>query len=80
MKKATACPDRLGPNAIQKIETKSGVFSFLLSAPQWTTDQCHPTGDGMHVQAENFGAAVMDSWIKPTANGKGVGGAGGARL
>jgi hypothetical protein len=56
------------------------VSSLFFCLPQWTTDQCHPTGDGMHVQAENFGAAVMDSWIKPTANGKGVGAAGGARL
>ena len=31
----------------------------------YTTDQCHPNGDGMFVQAANFSSAVMADWISP---------------
>ena len=37
---------------------------------KYTTDQCHPDGDGMFVQAANFSSAVMADWILPAAAAK----------
>ena len=31
----------------------------------YTTDQCHPNGEGMFVMASNFHGAVMESWVQP---------------
>eukprot|EP01052_Picozoa_sp_SAG31_P021710 SAG31_NODE_1692_length_7512_cov_4.735465_5_plen_77_part_00 len=36
----------------------------------YTTDQCHPNGDGMFVQAANFSSAVMANWISPMTSAK----------
>ena len=45
---------------------------------QYTTDQCHPDGDGMFVMANNFDNAVMQSWITPVPSTSAGGGGGGA--
>jgi hypothetical protein len=39
------------------------VFDLDLIA-RYTEDQCHPDGDGIEVQADNFDRAVMDRLLR----------------
>jgi hypothetical protein len=60
---------RLADDGDVNIRYVDGLAVFNVDEiAQHTTDECHPDGDGMFVQARNFSAAVMSGWYQPQAS------------